>query len=127
MSVNANPTIASAHLQKHIDEIEKWLKIWRIKANQSKSVHVIFTLKKGDCPPITLNGEQIPHEGTAKYLDQTKDEFVSQPHNESDENKSSSPKKTPENVILLNSLHRKEKTSLTILKQMRRKKGINIK
>ncbi|CAG5031763.1 unnamed protein product [Parnassius apollo] len=30
--------------------------------------------------------------------DQTKDEFVTQPHNESDENKTSSPKKTPENV-----------------------------
>ncbi|CAG5052248.1 unnamed protein product [Parnassius apollo] len=32
------------------------------------------------------------------WLDQTKDEFVTQPHNESDENNSSSPKKTPESV-----------------------------
>lgn len=68
MCVNPNPAIASANLQKHIFEIEEWLKIWRIKANQSKSVHVTFTLRRGDCPPITLNGDQIPHDTTAKYL-----------------------------------------------------------
>lgn len=67
MSVNDNPAIASANLQKHVTDIDKWLGIWRIKANQTKSVHVTFTLRKGDCPPIILNGDQIPH-ATAKYL-----------------------------------------------------------
>lgn len=68
MSVSANPEIVSVNLQKHFTEIEKWLRAWRIKANQSKSAHVTFTLRKGDCPPVTVNGEQIPHDDTANYL-----------------------------------------------------------
>ncbi|GBP42596.1 RNA-directed DNA polymerase from mobile element jockey [Eumeta japonica] len=68
MSVHENAAISSSNLQKHITEVEKWMKTWRIKANQSKSAHVTFTLRKGDCPPITLNGEQIPHSDAAKYL-----------------------------------------------------------
>ncbi|GBP92614.1 RNA-directed DNA polymerase from mobile element jockey [Eumeta japonica] len=60
MSVHENAAISSSNLQKHITEVEQWMKTWRIKANQSKSAHVTFTLRKGDCPPITLNGEQIP-------------------------------------------------------------------
>lgn len=61
MSVHTNPEIVPANLQKHIGDIGKWLKIWRIKATQNKSVHLTFTLRKGNCPPITLNREKIPH------------------------------------------------------------------
>ncbi|GBP50344.1 hypothetical protein EVAR_102313_1 [Eumeta japonica] len=45
MSVHENAAISSSNLQKHITEVEKWT--WRIKANQSKSAHVTFTLRKG--------------------------------------------------------------------------------
>lgn len=68
LSVNTEAASASATLQRHLIEIEEWLGLWRIKANNSKSVHVTFTLRKGDCPPVTLNGEQIPHSDNVKYL-----------------------------------------------------------
>jgi len=47
---------------------EKWLKRWRIKANENKSTHVTFTIKTEDCSTVTLNGNQIPQGETAKYL-----------------------------------------------------------
>lgn len=60
--------IASTNLQHHMYALEDWLNIWRIKANQSKSIHVTFTLGKKICPPVTLNSEVIPQKDDAKYL-----------------------------------------------------------
>jgi len=39
-----------------------------MKANENKSTHITFTLKRGTCPTVTLNGNQIPQGETAKYL-----------------------------------------------------------
>lgn len=64
----AKAETATFNLQSHLTEVEKWLRLWRIRANHTKSTHVTFTLKKGDCPPLTLNGERIPHADSAKYL-----------------------------------------------------------
>jgi hypothetical protein len=44
------------------------VKIWRIKVNKTKSIHVTITLKRENCPQFTLNGKQIPQEEIAKYL-----------------------------------------------------------
>jgi len=58
----------SRKLQNHLNQFEKWLKCWRIKANENKSTHVTFTLKRENCPTVTLNGNEIPQAETAKYL-----------------------------------------------------------
>jgi ribonuclease HIII len=56
-------------LQNHLNQFEKWLKRWRIKANENKSTHVTFTLKTDNCTAaVTLNGKQIPQGETARYL-----------------------------------------------------------
>lgn len=34
----------------------------------SKSVHITFTLCRKNCPPVTLNGTELPHQETVKYL-----------------------------------------------------------
>lgn len=68
LAVDKSPKSASNKLQNCIDEISKWLKDWRIKANENKSVQVTFTLKKETCPPVTLNNNDIPQENVAKYL-----------------------------------------------------------
>lgn len=68
LSVDSEPGIASANVQAILNDIEKWLKMWRIKANEAKSAHVTFTLGRRDCPPVTLNGEQITHVDSVKYL-----------------------------------------------------------
>ena len=46
---------ASYYLQQKLREIKLWLKKWRIKANESKSVQLTFTLKKGKYPEVQLN------------------------------------------------------------------------
>jgi hypothetical protein len=41
-------------------------KKWKIRVNESKSVQVTFTMKKGTCPPATLNDTQLPQVDEAK-------------------------------------------------------------
>jgi hypothetical protein len=40
--------------------MQKWLKRWKIRVNESKLVQITFTMKKGTCPPVTLNDTQLP-------------------------------------------------------------------
>ena len=67
LSVHEDPAIASAKLQAHVHKVEEWLDKWRIKANQGKSVHVTFTLRRQTCPPIKLHNEDIPQAEDAKF------------------------------------------------------------
>jgi hypothetical protein len=39
-----------------------------MKANETKSVQVTFTLKKRTCPPVYLNNKQLPQTDDVKYL-----------------------------------------------------------
>jgi hypothetical protein len=68
LASHKNPITASRKLQNHLNQFEKWLKRWRIKANENKSNHVTFTLKRENCPTVRLNGNQIPQGETEKYL-----------------------------------------------------------
>lgn len=68
LASDCNPTNAASKLQRSLDNISVWLKKWRIKANESKSVNVTFTLRKGICPPVDINGVLLPQEKEAKYL-----------------------------------------------------------
>jgi len=44
--------------------------VWCMKANETKSVKVTFTLKKNTCPPVQLNNTQLTQTDEVKYLDQ---------------------------------------------------------
>lgn len=68
LAIDANPAEASAKLQRSLNNISKWLKDWRIKANESKSGHVTFTTRRETCPTVHLNNIQIPQANEAKYL-----------------------------------------------------------
>lgn len=68
LASSPNPVIASEKLQTHLNKIDQWLDKWRIKASPSKSVHITFTLRRGDCPPVTMKGEILPHKASVKYL-----------------------------------------------------------
>ncbi|KAJ0183777.1 hypothetical protein K1T71_000200 [Dendrolimus kikuchii] len=59
---------ASEQLQKGLDEIWRWLNKWKIRASPSKSLHITFTLRKGDCPPVHLGENILPHSDRVKYL-----------------------------------------------------------
>jgi hypothetical protein len=60
--------IASLNLQEHISSNEKWLQKWKIKVNESKSLHITLTLRKGHCPAVNINQIIIPQTETVKYL-----------------------------------------------------------
>lgn len=68
MAVNEEPRIASQYLQRSLNELQEWLKTWRIRANETKSVHVTYTLRKGTCPTVHLNNQPLPQTEDAKYL-----------------------------------------------------------
>lgn len=68
MASHQDPTLASSHLQGHLSRVERWLKVWRVKANSTKSTHVTFTLRKQTCPEVFLNNIKIPQKEDVKYL-----------------------------------------------------------
>ncbi|XP_055615174.1 RNA-directed DNA polymerase from mobile element jockey isoform X1 [Toxorhynchites rutilus septentrionalis] len=68
LSSHKNRTIASRDLQEHITVVEKWLQKWRIKVNETKCVHVTFTLNKNTCPQIKFNRSAVPQSNEIKYL-----------------------------------------------------------
>jgi hypothetical protein len=55
-------------LQTALTDIQQWLAIWRFKANELKSTHITFTLKRSACPPVQLNGAFLPQADEVKYL-----------------------------------------------------------
>lgn len=68
LALHHNPATASRYLQDNLNKIEKWLKKWRIKANEAKSTHITYTMKRDTCPPVTLNGTQLAQLNDTKYL-----------------------------------------------------------
>lgn len=73
MAIGDSHKEAAEKTQMAINEVYEWTKKWRIKLNQSKSIHVDFTNKKFQYHPIYINHQQIPHGNTAKYLGITLD------------------------------------------------------
>lgn len=67
LAIDENPITASTTLQVQLNEIETWSHKWRIKMNESKSVQVTFTLRKDQCPPVSLNNIQLPQSSSTKY------------------------------------------------------------
>ena len=59
---------ASDLLQNGPNHIQEWLNKWNIKVNTEKSVHITFTLRKNDCPSVSLNGSSLPQSKHVKYL-----------------------------------------------------------
>lgn len=65
---SGNLATASFLLQKNLDSISSWLKLWKIKANESKSLQVTFATRQGICPPVILNNAEVPHSDHVRYL-----------------------------------------------------------
>ena len=68
LATHMDPATASRYVQKNLHDVQKWLRQWKIKVNESKSVQVTFTMKNGQCPPVILNDLQLPQADEAKYL-----------------------------------------------------------
>jgi hypothetical protein len=52
--------IALMKLQATNNKIDNWAKKWRIKINQSKSMHITFTLHNQTCPTVQMGNADTP-------------------------------------------------------------------
>ncbi|CAH2086206.1 unnamed protein product [Euphydryas editha] len=68
LASNRDPTVASAILQNNLDKVTEWLQKWRIKASATISVHITFTLRKGNCEPVKMCDVTLPQCDTVRYL-----------------------------------------------------------
>lgn len=69
MSTSDSQQHAVNNLQYALDKISRWTIDWKIKLNESKSVHVTYALRQTNNNLHTyLNGVQIPQQNSAKYL-----------------------------------------------------------
>jgi hypothetical protein len=68
VATDSDPGIASQKLQTIPDAIQKWLKRWRIRDNESTSVHLTLTTRRETCPPVHINSVHLPQQEDVKYL-----------------------------------------------------------
>lgn len=68
LASHEDPILASQILQESLDKITTWAHKWRIKINESKSTHIVFTTKHKVCPPVQINNITLPTEKQVKYL-----------------------------------------------------------
>ena len=68
MASHIDPITATHQLQLHLDQLQQWLKKWRIRENESKSTHITFSLRRDGFPTVSLNGKLIPKAKSVKYL-----------------------------------------------------------
>jgi len=54
ISTGTDPILASTYLQNHLFQMKDWYRKWRLKINQTKSVHTTFTFKQAQYPAVTL-------------------------------------------------------------------------
>jgi hypothetical protein len=66
--MDSDPSIASKKLQTDLLEIKNWFKKWRMKAYESKSIHVTFTTRREMYPLVHINNVQLPQDDDIKYL-----------------------------------------------------------
>jgi len=67
LTTHEDLALTTRTLQTHLNKIQLWLKKWRVKANETKSVQVTFTLKKSTCHPVHLNNK-LTQTDDVKYL-----------------------------------------------------------
>lgn len=68
ISTNVDLTIASNNLQTHLNELQNWFNLWRIKINPNKSTQKTFTLRPDHSPSMFLNNDTIPKIQDTRYL-----------------------------------------------------------
>jgi hypothetical protein len=69
VATDSDPAIASQKLQTDLLAIKNWFKKRKMKANESKTIHVSFITRRKMCPPVHVNNVQLPREEGIKYLE----------------------------------------------------------
>jgi hypothetical protein len=59
MAISDNNSESTQKLQMTITEVQRWTRKWRIKLNQTKSVHIDFTNQRVEHKPIYINHHAV--------------------------------------------------------------------
>jgi hypothetical protein len=54
--------------QAIIKKIDDWVKKWRIKIKESKSMHITFTLCNQTCQTVQMGNVDLPQKKEVEYL-----------------------------------------------------------
>lgn len=73
MAIGCTHAEATEKVQMAVNQVYEWTNKWKIKLNESKSIHIDFSNKQIKYSPIYINCQIIPYENTAKYLGMTLD------------------------------------------------------
>jgi hypothetical protein len=73
MAIGETVESSSIKLGSAANKVAIWTRRWRIKLNESKSVHIDFTNNKIRQKPIFINSTEVPYANTAKCLGMTFD------------------------------------------------------
>jgi hypothetical protein len=68
LAIHNDPHLASQYLQQNLNLLQNWMKKWRIRVNETKSSHVTFSLRKGNCDPVRMNDQCLPQVDEVRYL-----------------------------------------------------------
>jgi polynucleotide 5'-kinase involved in rRNA processing len=68
MAIGKTVDISTKKLQSTVKKVAIRTRKWRMKLNESKSVHIDFTNNKIRQQPIFINGTKVPHASTATYF-----------------------------------------------------------
>ena len=84
IATSRKPTLLVSYLESYLNDLQRWLREWRIDINLSKGTAIIFaragrrSIQPG---PVTLLGEPIEWVDTSRYLGVTLDEGLTwSPH-----------------------------------------------
>jgi hypothetical protein len=55
-------------LQTDLLAIQIWFKKWKMKASESKSIHITFTTRREKCHPVHISNVQLSQEEDVKYF-----------------------------------------------------------
>ena len=68
-AVGKDPNITTAALNRDLEKISTWAKIWKVTFNSSKSKEIIFTNKLlHNSPPVVFNGTVVERVTSHKHL-----------------------------------------------------------
>lgn len=73
LTVGDNTQETASKLNQTLCNFQRWAKMWRVKINEGKSVHVDFTNRNLPYMPTYFNNVVIPYSNQAKYLGMTLD------------------------------------------------------
>jgi hypothetical protein len=61
LAIGENNSESTQKLQVAITEVQRWTRKWRIKLNETKSVHIDFTNQRVEHKPIYINHHAVPN------------------------------------------------------------------